>query len=104
MREVLVGDFDKYRTGLLITEAIRRKRGVVDVIEKVREAILRWHGHVERKDAAEPVRSIMEMEIKGNRGRGQPKKRWMDCIKEDLTVKKLTTDMARERKMLRITI
>ena len=58
---------------------------------------MRWHGHVERKDAAEPVRSIME--IKGNRGRGRPKMRWMDCIKEDLTVQKLNTDMARDRKM-----
>ena len=44
------------------------------------------------------------MEIKGNRGRGRPKKRWMDCIKEDVTVKKLTTDMARGRKMWRIRI
>ena len=44
------------------------------------------------------------MEIKGNRGRGQPKKRWMDCIKEDLTVKKLTTDIARDRMMWRIRI
>ena len=61
-------DFDKYRIGLLITEEIRRKYGVINIIEKVREARLRWHGHLERKDAAELVRSIMEMEIKGNRG------------------------------------
>ena len=85
-------------------EEIRRRCEVVDIIEKVREARLRWHNHVERKDAAKTVRSIMEMEIKGNRGRGRPKKRWMDYIKEDLTVKKLTTHMARDRKMWRIRI
>ena len=85
-------------------EEIRKRCGVVDIIEKVREARLRWYGHVGRKDAAEPVRSIMEMEIKGNRGRGRPKKRWMDCVNEDLTVKKLTTDMARDRKKWRIRI
>ena len=79
-------------------EEIRKRCGVVDIIEKVREARLRWHGHVGREDAAEPVTSIMEMEIKGNRGQGRPKKRWVDCINEDLTVKKLTKDMARDRK------
>ena len=83
---------------------IRRRCEVVDIIEKVREVRLRWHGHVEKEDATEPVWSIMEMEIKGNRGRGRPKKRWMDCIKEDLTVKKLTTDMARDRKMWKVRI
>ena len=51
-------------------EEIRRRCGVVDIIDKMRDARLRCRGHVERKDAAEPVRSIMEMEIKGNRERG----------------------------------
>ena len=83
-------------------EEIRKRCEVVDIIEKVREARLRWYGHIGRKDAAEPVRSIMEMEIKGNRG--QLKKRWMDCINEDLTVKKLTMDMVRDRKKWRIRI
>ena len=50
-------------------EEIRKRCGVIDIIEKVREARLRWYGHVGRKDAAEPVRSIMEMEIRGNRTR-----------------------------------
>jgi hypothetical protein len=44
----------------LWNEEIRRKCGVVDFAEKVREAMLRWYGHVIRRDEGEPVRDIME--------------------------------------------
>ena len=41
-------------------EEIRRRCGVVDIAEKVREARLRWYGHVIRRDEGELVRDIME--------------------------------------------
>jgi hypothetical protein len=31
---------------------------VIDIAEKVREARLRWYGHVIRRDEGEPVRDI----------------------------------------------
>ena len=43
----------------LWNEEIRRC-GVVDIAEKVREARLRWYGHVIRRDEGELVRDIME--------------------------------------------
>jgi hypothetical protein len=33
---------------------------VVDIAEKVREAMLRWYGHVIRRDKRKLVRDIME--------------------------------------------
>ena len=45
---------------ILWNEGIRRRCGVVDNAEKVREARLRWHGHVIRRDEGELVRDIME--------------------------------------------
>jgi hypothetical protein len=33
---------------------------VVDIVEKVREARLRWCGHVIRRDEGEPIRDIIE--------------------------------------------
>jgi hypothetical protein len=39
---------------------IRRRCGVVDFAEKVREARLRWYGLVIRRDEGKPVREIME--------------------------------------------
>ena len=37
-----------------------RRRGVVDIVEMMREARLRWYGHVIRRDEGERVRDIME--------------------------------------------
>jgi hypothetical protein len=34
--------------------------GVIDIAEKVREARLRWYGHVIRRDEGELVRDIMK--------------------------------------------
>ena len=44
----------------LWNEEIRRRCGVVDITEKVREARLRWYGHVIKRDEGELVRYIME--------------------------------------------
>ena len=78
-------------------EEIRRRCGVVDIAEKVRETRLKWYGQITRRDNGEPVRDILELDIKGNRGRGRPKKRWIDCVKEDLNEKELTVDMKKDR-------
>jgi hypothetical protein len=43
----------------LWNEEIRR-RGLVDIAEKVREARWRWYVHVIRRDEGELVRDIME--------------------------------------------
>ena len=58
-----------------VNEEIRSRCGTTDITEKVREARLRWYGHVARRDEREPVRDIMELETKENRGRGRAKKR-----------------------------
>jgi hypothetical protein len=39
---------------------IRRRCGVLDIAEKVREARLRWYGHVIRRDEGDLIRDIME--------------------------------------------
>ena len=85
-----------------VNKEIRRRCGVIDITEKVREARLRY-GHLARRDETEPIRDIMELETKGNRGRGRPKKNWMDCVK-GLNVKELTANMTRGRKGLRTRI
>ena len=41
-------------------EEIGRRCGVVDIVEKVREARLRWYGHVIRRDEGELVRDIIK--------------------------------------------
>ena len=47
--------------------------GAVDIVEKMREARLRWYGHVIRRDEGELVRDITEVKIKG-----RTKMSWVD--------------------------
>ena len=44
---------------------------------------LRWFGHVERKDD-DWVKRCTNMEVEGRRGRGRPKRTWMDVVQSDL--------------------
>ena len=43
---------------------------------------MRSYGHILRREEDHVGKQTMEMEIQGRRGR--PKKRWIDCVKEDL--------------------
>src|SRR6218665_3416810 len=64
-------------------ENIRKKIGVACITDKIREARLRWYGHVERSGDTN-IRRIMKSRVQGLRSRGRQKKRWMDMIQEDL--------------------
>ena len=53
------------------------------IAEKMREAQLRWFGHVERREAGEPARMAMEFKVEGSRMRGRPWKRWCDVVESN---------------------
>jgi len=74
---------------------------VVPIEDKMRETRLRWFDHVKRSVDAS-VRSCERINTSvGKRGRGQPKKRLDEVIREDLKVVGLTEDMAQDRKLWR---
>ncbi|VDO93777.1 unnamed protein product [Heligmosomoides polygyrus] len=59
-------------------EAIRQKFGVAPIADKMREARLRWYGHVLR-GKEDSVRKIgLNFEVTGKRPRGRPKQRWAE--------------------------
>jgi len=68
------------------SEDIRRELGVRSITSRLREARLRWFGHVKRMDDNNWVRKTMEMEVEGRRARGRPVMRWLDNIKADMRV------------------
>ena len=51
---------------------------------KMREGMLRWYGHVMRRDQEYVGRKMMEMELPGKRRRGRPKSKFVDVVKKDM--------------------
>ena len=70
-------------------EDIRKKCGVANILGKMREARLRWFGHMMRRDEEEAVSIVRELVVVGERGRGRPRRRWEDCIRRDMVMMEL---------------
>ncbi|KAF7710661.1 hypothetical protein HF521_009533 [Silurus meridionalis] len=67
-------------------EFIRGTAHVERFGDKVREARLRWFGHVQRSDMSYIGRRMLRMEPPGRRKRGRPRRRFMDVVREDMQV------------------
>ena len=66
----------------IIKEEIRASTGVTNISDKIREARLRWLGHVERKREEVVVMRKWKMEVSGDRKTGRPKLGWSDDIQK----------------------
>jgi len=76
---------------------VRTQLKVAPITEKMRQARLRWYGHVMRRGEEAVVRTALRLEPAGRRPRGRPKKRWLDRINEDLRIVNLQPDDALDR-------
>ncbi|KAG5591816.1 hypothetical protein H5410_042330 [Solanum commersonii] len=93
------------RSDKIRNEVIREEVGVASVVDKLREARLRWFGHVKRRCADAPVRRCEGLVVEGTRrGRGRPKKYWGEVIRQDLAQLRITEDMTLDRKEWRLRI
>ena len=83
------------------TDIILRSGLKLDLVGKIQTQRLKYFGHVERMRAERLPYIAMYGRIDGKRGRGRPRKRWLDCIEEDCKDKGLTlaeaTREARDR-------
>ncbi|XP_070050511.1 uncharacterized protein [Nicotiana tomentosiformis] len=83
-------------------EVIGEKVGVAPVEDKMRDARLRWFGHVKRRSIETPVRKCERLALAGSRsGRGRHRKSWGEVIKRDMAQLELTEDMALDRRVWR---
>ena len=63
---------------------IRGRLGVAPITKKMREARLRWYGHVIRSEENSVAARAMHLHVQGKRPRGRPKRRWLDRINLDI--------------------
>ncbi|XP_070043285.1 uncharacterized protein [Nicotiana tomentosiformis] len=86
-------------------EDIRVKVGMAPMEDKMREARLRWFGHVRRRRLDAPVRRCERLALTGmRRGRGRPKKYWGEVIRQDMMRTEISEGMALDRKLWRSSI
>ncbi|XP_060169387.1 agamous-like MADS-box protein AGL8 homolog isoform X2 [Lycium barbarum] len=93
------------RSDRIRNEVIRNKVGVASVEDKMREARLRWFGHVMRRDTNAPVRRCERLVMDVfRRDRDRPKKYWGEVIRQDMAHLKLTEDMTLDMRVWRTQI
>ncbi|VDP30782.1 unnamed protein product [Heligmosomoides polygyrus] len=82
-------------------DVIRKNFIVAPIADKMREARLRWYGHVLR-GKENTVRKIgHELKVSGKRPRGRPKQRWSDTLHTDMEVTGVHPDEAQDRERWR---
>ena len=62
---------------------IASRVGVDDLEEHLRQKILRWFGHIAKRDEEVEINKVFELKI-GRRKRGRPVKRWIDLVEENM--------------------
>ena len=88
----------------LENDEIRRMAGIVKITEVIREARLRWCGHVLRMDDGEGVKKAWDEPVRGRRSRGRQRIRWRDKVRDDMERRGLVEEDAFERRYWRMCI
>ena len=90
MGKMEVAELKMVRWALAVTrkdkirnEYVRGTAKIAKLGDKLRNARLRWYGHVKRREDYVGKR-MMEMAVPGRRKRGRPRRRWMDLVREDM--------------------
>jgi len=93
------------KLGKIRNEDIREKVGVAPMEDKMREARLRWFGHVKGRSMDAPVRRCERLALTSiRRGRGRSKKYWGEVIRQDMMRIQISEDMTLDRKSWRSSI
>ena len=65
-------------------EYVRGTAKIAKLGDKLRNATLRWYGHMKRREESYVGKTMMEMAVPDRRKRGRPRRRWMDLAREDM--------------------
>ena len=88
----------KTRKDKIKNERFRENLRVATIGGKIRETCLRWFGHVQRRPVTAPLRKSLARKVDGPlRGRGRPKRTWMEVVKINMMKCNLSEDLAQDR-------
>jgi hypothetical protein len=59
---------------------------------------LAWYSHVMRRNESHITKRVKSMNVDRHPRRGRPKKRWMDCVKDDMRIKGVNMEMTSDRR------
>ena len=61
-----------------------------EISKQVQESMLKWYGHVLRREKEYLGKSVMVMAVTGKGRRGRPKRWWLDKTGNDLSERELS--------------
>ena len=74
-----------------------RATKVGEIAKKVQDRMLKWYGHVMRREEHCVGRRVMEMKVEKRMKIGMPKRRWLNKVKNDIKEKGLSADEVYDR-------
>ena len=74
----------------ITNEDIRRRTQQPMVSDIIKQRRMKWAGHVLRMEEKRNPKKIFKFKPEGKRAAGRPKRRWRDCIEEDLKAAGIT--------------
>ena len=77
-RKILNVSWKEHRTNISVAEELGT------LLNTIKKQKLKYYGHITRHESLE--KSILEAQIAGQRGRGRPRRRWEDDIKDWLGI------------------
>ncbi|MBN3313137.1 CFDP2 protein, partial [Atractosteus spatula] len=81
----------------VMNEGVRKTLKVTPKTEKMTELHLRWYGYVLRSNDTSMAKTALELNVEGRRPRGRPFMRWLDQLKDDMRLAKVTCRDAADR-------
>ena len=85
------------KTEKIRNETVRNKMKVTEIHKKVQERRLGWYGHVMQRDESYVRKRVLAMEVEGKRRKGRPRRRWTDCVQEDMKEKGIRKQHTEDR-------
>jgi len=81
----------------VLSKGLRKRLKLSDIISILQQNMLRWYGHLLRKEDNDWVKKCMEYEVEGARPRGRPEKTWREIVEKDCHAHKLNGEYAMDR-------